>query len=527
MRSIRWSPPVGLLLTVVALLSLVLPFLMLGAVRLFDTALIQDTEHALLAEAAVVGELYRRQIDPAAASVRVAAPYDENLRFAPLTPKLDFSPSAVRPPTKRLGTATVATDSLSILLERVRIRNLAAVRVLDRHGVVVASPQHLAGYSLAHLPEVSAALAGDYAPVLRRRYSDSPAPPLSSLSRAADARVSVAIPIFEDPRARPGEGAAVIGAVYSARTPIEPAKALWAWRRKLYLPVVTSVLVVVLVAGILAFAIRRPLVRLDRYARGVAEGEPVGPFRDTAVEPAEVRALAANVERMRRQLEARADYIREFAANAAHELKTPLTSLRGASELLLEEAMPDAQRRRFLENIQSDALRMNRLVSGMLDLARIESTPPARQTMNLSEMLAGIQERYRRLGREVRIDAPRNAFIWAAPDLIESLMGNLLDNAARHGSGEPIDVAVRIETEAYAIVVRDYGPCLAPGDLDHVFDRFYSTARDGGGTGLGLAIVRAVAEAHGGTVTAEAAPERGARFVVRLPRTRSAGSLST
>lgn len=514
----RWSPPVAVLLSLVALFSLVMPFFILGALRMFDSALILDTEHALISEAVTVGELYRLVADPDASAARLPAPTDEEHRYAPLIPRLDFGTATVLPPTSRVGTATTAVDPLSRLLERARVRNLAAVRVLNRLGVVVASPQHRVGYSLAHLPEVAAALAGEYRPVLRRRYSDEPPPSLSSLSRAADVRVSIAVPVFVDPRAQPGTKAEVLGVVYNARTPLEPAKAFWAWRTKLYGPALASVAIVLLVAGFLSFTIRRPLARLGRHAERVATGGAVGVYRGATVEPAEVRALARSVEGMRAQLEARADYIREFAANAAHELKTPLTSLRGASELLLEDAaaMTDGQRVRFLRNIQSDALRMDRLVSGILDLARIEAGSPERQRLSLSALLDGLVERYRRRGHTVRVRCAPSVELRAAPDLLDSMLSNLVDNAIRHGEGEPVDVEVSAGRGGVEIAVRDYGPPVLTGQLDRVFERFYSTERQSGGTGLGLAIVRAVVEAHGGTVAARA-EERGARFVVALP----------
>ena len=515
----RWSPPVGMLLSLVALLSLGLPFLSLGVLRLFDSALILHTEHALIAEAVVVGELYRETVDPRAAFSSLGSPADDERRFAPFSPQLDLRRSPTLPPTARIGTATVSRDATTLLLQRSQVRNLAGVRVLDGYGVVRASAEGRVGYSLAHLPEVAAAMLGDYAPVLRRRYSDEPPPPLSSLSRAARVRVSIAVPIFSDPRGRPGEGASVIGVVYSSRTPLGPAKAFWAWRHRLYPPLLVSVAVVLAVAAFLSFTIRRPLTRLRRHAERVADGAEAAAYRGATVEPAEVRALGASVERMRHQLEARADYIREFAANAVHELKTPLTSLRGASELLLDDsgAMDDAQRRRFLQNIESDVLRMDRLVSGILDLARIESTRPVRERLSLPALFTGMQERYRRRGHTVNVECPSPLDVFVAPDLFDSMMSNLVDNAVRHSGGHPVALTAALDGEGVRIDVRDWGPPVEAERLERVFERFYSTERNAGGTGLGLAIVRAVAEAHGGTVVANA-EETGARFTVRLPR---------
>jgi signal transduction histidine kinase len=517
----RWAPRVRTLVGLLFLLVLVLPFLLIGVQRLFENALILDTEHALLTEAVVVGEAYRAEVDPAAAAP-LASPDDDAARYAPLVPRLDLAEAEVLPAATRRGeavTATVTPSRLVPILERALVRNLSGIRVVDADGVVVASSARAHGYSLAHLPEVAAALAGDYQPVLRRRVSDEPPPPVTSLSRTADLRVSLAVPVFRDPRARPGTGAEVIGAVFASRTPLDTTQALWAWREKLYLPFWVSVLVTLGAVVFLSITLSRPLARLRAHAEQVAAGAPAEGYVVERVAPQEVHVLAEALERMSLQLAARADYIREFAANTAHELKTPLTSLRGAAELLLEagDAVPAAQRARFLTNIQEDAVRMDRLVQRILELARIESTRPAREAVDLGRYLEGLAERYRRQGQPVTltVDAPQ-VVLHAVPEQLESLFVNLMDNAARHGEGRPIAILVTRAAGEVAVAITDDGPPLAPGHLERVFERFYSTARAQGGTGLGLAIVKAVAEAHGGRVEAQAGA-RGATFRVVLP----------
>jgi len=517
----RWAPRVRTLVGVLFLLVLVLPFLLIGVQRLLENALILDTEHALLTEAVVVGEAYRAEVDPEAATP-LTEPEDDGARFAALVPRLDLAESPVLPAATRRGevvTGTVASSHLTPILERALVRNLSGVRVLDPDGIVVASPQRVHGYSLAHLPEVAAALAGDYRPVLRRRVSDEDRPPLDSPSRAADLRVSLAVPVFRDPRARTGQGAEVIGVVYASRTPLDITKALWAWRAKLFLPFWVSVAVTFAAVIFLSITLSRPLSRLRAHAEQVAAGAPAAGYEVERVAPMEVHVLADALERMSLQLEARADYIREFAANAAHELKTPLTSLRGAAEVLLEagDGASFAQRTRFLENIQKDAVRMDQLVQRILELARIESTRPARERVDLVPYLEGLAERYRRRGQPVVLElGAAQVELQAVPEQLESLFVNLMDNAARHGEGRPVRVVLTRSSREVAVEVTDDGPPLPEGHLDRVFERFYSTSRSQGGTGLGLAIVRAVAEAHGGTVEARA-EARGATFRVVLP----------
>jgi two-component system sensor histidine kinase ChvG len=209
---------------------------------------------------------------------------------------------------------------------------------------------------------------------------------------------------------------------------------------------------------------------------------------------------------MTEQLSDRAEYIAEFAANVSHELKSPITAIRGAAELLREEmdAMPAEQRDRFLDNIGSDAERMERLVTRLLELARIQSAPESVEEVKLGPFLERIARSY---GDRVEVDvagAPEKLSI--NPDHLESAVRNLLDNALRHGPDGPVELCATAEGERVAISVRDRGAGVDEKIRERVFDRFFTTERDGGGTGLGLAIVKAVAETRGGEVRLETGP---------------------
>jgi two-component system sensor histidine kinase CreC len=525
------APPVTWVLASLLLLVLLLPVLAPFIVRLDENRLLRETEENLLAEAAVVAELYRALAEPAWRDARLAEPALEAGRFRPVRPSLDLRKTPVLGPAERApGPGEVATSSITRLLEgvleRAQVRTLSGVRVLDTRGVVLASSSRERGYSLLHLEEVRAALAGQYAPVLRERLRDRP--PLrgssssrsdDSLERAADFRVSLAIPIYADPRAASGP---VIGAVYASRTPLGLEQSWWRLRRVLVVPVTASLGVLALVLLFLTRVIAAPLVRLTRAAEAVAHGTPGVDLSGQGLAPREIHDLAAALARMREQLERRAEYVRVFAAQTVHELKSPLTSLRGAAELLLdaEGAMPPAQSRRFVGQIHDDAVRMDGLVGRILQLARIESSAPDRRPVAPRALVEGVVERYTRRDRAVSLS-------WSAADdvlaldveQLDSLLSNLLDNALRHGEGRRVEVRARDEAGQLVLEVVDDGPPLPAAHFERIFERYYTTERHKGGTGLGLAIVRAVAEAHGGEVRAAHGPGgRGASFVVRLPR---------
>ena len=512
----RFSPKVRTVVAALFLLVLVLPFLVVGALRLYWDALLQHTETVLISEAVVVGEIYRRAAAPKTA--RGPLTYIDGEHYHPFLPKLDPYESPILAPAERRASASrTASDAADLhdLLRRSVVRNLSGIRIVDRAGIVVASSTRETNYSLAHLPEVEAALAGGYLPVLRRRYSDEDAPPLSSLSRAGKVRVSLAVPIYRNPAAPVGTPD-IIGAVYSSRTPLGLSKALWAWRDRLIVPILISVVITLLLGAVLTFMISKPLRRIRNSAEKIAEGDPT-PLEPGAWGTEEIHALAASIARMQEELEKRAQYIREFAANAAHELKTPLTSVRGAAELLLEnEDMDPDKRRRFLSNMHEDAVRMDGLVHGILDLARIEASRPQRKPVDVPAYLEATAERYRRRGHDIGISHFGSAEISYAPEQLDTLVCNLLDNAVRHSGGGAVEAEITQDAKGTILRVSNDGQALTEAELDRVFERFYSTARSSGGTGLGLAIVKAIAEAHGGKVWAVPRPDGGATFSVLL-----------
>ncbi|MBI2376218.1 MAG: HAMP domain-containing protein [Deltaproteobacteria bacterium] len=485
---------------------LALPLFALAVFRVYENSLVRQTEELLVFEAGVVGEAARQALDEGA-----VAPLGSPSRgpaFVPIEPRIDLRRAKIFEVAKRAGTATTTIEPrwrpLTALLERTRARNLTGVRVLDPRGRVVASPTREVGYSLAHLPEVRAAMEGRYEPALHERARHDSEPPVSSLSRAGALHVSIAVPIFAEPRTPVDIGAPVIGIVYNSRTPTDLEKSVWGLRDELSWPVAVTLTITLLLVLGLSRMIVRPLVELERGARAVAAGQRTSlPFVG-GLAPREIRALSRTIEGMRSRLEQRAQYMRVFAANAAHELKSPLTSLRGAAELMLDAAaggaasMTPEQHKKFLENIHEDAIRMNGIVQQLLLLARVESSSPVSLRMDARQIAEGIAERFRRRGHDVTLSGlSEELAVDADPELIEAALGNLLENAIRHGTGE-VALSARREGSGIAFAVRNQGPPVPDESLSRFFERFFTTERARGGTGLGLAIVKAVAEAHGG-----------------------------
>jgi two-component system phosphate regulon sensor histidine kinase PhoR len=218
---------------------------------------------------------------------------------------------------------------------------------------------------------------------------------------------------------------------------------------------------------------------------------------------------------------------RDFVANASHELKTPLTAMRGFAEALAEGDPPEPLRQQFLSSIQRNAVRMQVLVDDLLDLSRLESgtwvaeedavdvAPVARDVWALLNP--------QHAGRDLRFAVKGEGVVLADAQALAQVFQNLLDNALRHiPDGGSIWVEIRPRGPELEVEVRDSGSGIPAQALPRIFERFYRVDegrdRSAGGTGLGLAIVRHLVQAMGGDVEARSVLGEGTAIRFRLPR---------
>ena len=215
----------------------------------------------------------------------------------------------------------------------------------------------------------------------------------------------------------------------------------------------------------------------------------------------------------------------EIVATVSHELRSPLTSIKGYTALLLSrwDRITDDQKQMMLEQIQHDADRVTRLITELLDISRLEAGRLAlrRERVDLAEVVERVTEKVAmaypelRAGVDVPSDLPR---VFADPDKVEQVLTNLVENAAKYADPGRVHVTASHDAEAVVVAVEDHGEGISADDLPRLFDRFFR--RDHGrptGTGLGLWISRALAEAHGGSLTATSQVGEGSVFRFRLP----------
>lgn len=480
---IRWR------LVLVNLLIVSVPLLGIGFARFYEREMLRALEDDMIHQAMLVRAMVLT--DPAGPSLAtrtpllVAAARDTRMRLRLLDAAgMAVADSHVDGPPE----GTVEGETLARL-------GIAPNPAPDGH---LPNAVHLPGR-----PEIRRALAGDYGAMTRVwRFSGGTRVYLFS-----------ALPIR-------GPDGVVQGVVYVTRSTLPVVAAMHRLRATLWRVLLGAFAATAVLTLFLAATISRPLARLTDVAQRIAGGarvEPMGLERRD-----EIGRLARAVDTMAQRLDARAQDVAELAANLSHEFKSPLTSIRGAAELLVEGAADDPDARRlFLENIRSDAARLDRLVTRLLELSRLEADTTPMETVALDELVADAAAARRGPAPIDVVYTAGATRLRGRRALLASMVGNLLDNAEQHARpGSRVTLRVEAGDAGWVrLAVHDVGDPISPANLARVWDRFFTTRGDAGGSGLGLPIVASVARAHGGRVGVQSTADGGTTFTVELPVT--------
>ncbi len=547
----KWRPSIGIILLLVLTTVLALPLVGLFFFRIYENQLIHQTEAELIGQSAVLAAVMRREIEagfppdvPLGAPVAPTPPAepgyapgptaDPPTPYRPIMPALDLTSDDLlgRRPEARPAPAPPHPAFLALgarlthdVIETQRV-TLAGFRLLDPAGTVIAGREEV-GLSLAHVEEVAEALRGHFRSAMRLRVSKHEPPPLYSWSRGTGVRLFTAMPVVVR-----GQVAAI---VYASRTPSNVFRSFYEERRKIALAALSIAALTLLIGFVFHRTITRPMRELMRRTAAIGRGE-----RD-ALTPlahhgtAEFAQLSQSFLDMATSLHNRSDFIATFAAHVSHELKSPLTAIQGAAELLRDgidapaAVMSDDDRRRFLDNIIADAGRLTAIVQRLRELARAEN-PPTAGTASLGPILADLRSAPGSppqgsapdspLGRlDIRAAGDLDGILRMSAENTRIVLTHLADNAAHHGATWFAVSAVR-EFDRMRVTVRDDGGGISASNRARIFDSFFTTRRESGGTGMGLAIVRAMLAAHGGSITlAEDGPDaaQGATFTLHIP----------
>jgi two-component system sensor histidine kinase ChvG len=355
-------------------------------------------------------------------------------------------------------------------------------------------------------PEVRAALEGRYGAASRRT------PGQRSLTLYS------AVPIRSGNR--------VVGAAVVSQSTFRILQALYDVRLRIFQIVVASIVAAIALGLLMSATIVRPLVRLRRAALALSDrrATPAG-FRRVDRKD-EIGDLARTLEDLTTRLDAHIRLLESFAGDVSHEFKNPLASIRAAAEMIVTaDAAPE--RERLVGLLVRDVDRLERLVSGVRELARIDAqlAHEAMETVDVTALAADLVNGFQQRDSRVRFSfgaAPDRLSARASPDRLAQIFENIFENAASFAPPEStVDVRATVEDAWCVVRVSDAGPGIPPAHLERVFERFFSYRPDDGAKrqhmGLGLAIARAIAEGYGGSIRASNREGGGTTVEVRLP----------
>jgi signal transduction histidine kinase len=314
----------------------------------------------------------------------------------------------------------------------------------------------------------------------------------------------------------PGQAGGALVTVVSLEDALGTARGV---RRALW----TGVPVLVGLVGVLAWLLVGRALRPVERIRAEVDDIRHGTLHQRVAVPQtedEVARLAETMNGMLDRLDVAASEQRRFVADASHELRNPLATIRATVEVA--SAHPgDTDWPSVADTVAVEADRLGALVDDLLALARLdEGVPAVDEEVDLDELVLAEAERLRSVGKDIDVRNVGAVRLRGDRRLLERSVRNLLDNAVRHAHRR-VELAVRTSASEVVLVVDDDGPGVPPADRERVFERFTrldeGRARDDGGTGLGLALVRTVAERHGGTASATTNPYGGARLELKLP----------
>jgi len=404
-------------------------------------------------------------------------------------------------------------ETLSAALRESALEVNSNLAILKPDGVPVAVSGNLAasGSGLGDLPEVRSAMEGSVG-VESRPGTDG------------RIRLTVALPMLDN-----GD---VIGIAVASAETFSRLTLLRDHAATLMLLAVIFTLATFMLAEILSRWLARPLRNIASSAQMFAAGDlgvrvlPQGP-QETRTAAEAFNTMADQVSEMVDELRREERRKSRFVSDVSHEIRSPLTAIRGTAETLAQGDVEPEDTKRFLATIVKESERLSRLAEDLLALQRIEGATgelPMRRARLRSIVLGAVdslEHTTSERGIDVRVsgDAPD---VLGDPDRLQQVIANLLDNASRHTPrGGAVTLEMRHEGAFSVVTVSDEGPGIDEESLPHIFDRFYRTSasrdRTTGGAGLGLAIVQSIVSRHAGEIDVENLTPNGTCFTVRLP----------
>ena len=499
-----WRPRLWAVVLLVLGLVLCLPFAGLFLFKFYASQLVQQTEESLLSQASVLAasyaQLYELQIEGAETTpidLQVITPVFPSISISSdtvLPPRPDAAPSLSPPSTiyRNVG------SQLTQIAEAAQAKTLAGYRLLDANGSVIGGSAEV-GLSLAAVGEVAGALAGETVSVARVRIREGGEPFLYALSRGTRVRVFVAMPVIVK--------GAVIGAVYLSRTPNHIFRFLYSERFILAKVALFILISTSLIGWVFWRFITRPIHALIQRTQSIGTAdqrwEPVKHYGTR-----EIENLSNSFQSLTERLQNQQDVLKSYTAHVTHELKSPLTAVKGAAELLRDSKMSPEQQDRFLDNIERDADRMEDLLACMREFSLADQNAHT-GSYKLEALAPALRQRFPTL--EIEVPNPSTS-LPVHQNTMQIILTHLLENAAQHGAQKVVLDAGQAPDGAW-MTITDDGTGISAGNQQKIMTPFFTTRRDQGGTGMGLNIVKSTVSALGGSLVLEP-QDVGTRFRV-------------
>jgi signal transduction histidine kinase len=288
---------------------------------------------------------------------------------------------------------------------------------------------------------------------------------------------------------------------------------------------VIALIISLMISLWLGNTIYKPLAAVTAASKKMAQADYTQRVREEG--PQEIKELASSFNHMAGEVESSQTRLRQFVADVSHELKSPLTSIQGFAQALLDgTADTDEARHKAASIIDNEARRLKRQADELLELSRMQSGQAhfEHEPVDIAEALSHSIEIYSVQAKEkkveMRLDAPAGLMVTGDADRLEQVFNNLLDNAIKNSpAGSSVSVTAGRAGSSIQITVSDSGSGIPAEQLQRVFERFYQVPGVRTGVGLGLTIAREIVLAHGGTIEASSPPGKGAIFTVNLPQT--------
>ncbi|MEM8793453.1 MAG: ATP-binding protein [Pseudomonadota bacterium] len=476
----------------VALVSV--PVLALLAMRLTSNQFVRETEQTLIHQAAIYAQVYGDAFIREGGSL-VGQKLDEvtleiwTKSLHPFKPQLNVRVSVAEPPLGALSPdAGQASDAVSApldpryaaiapalkaLAKSAGRTTLAGALFLDHEGRIISPGP---SWHLSDQTEIRAALSGRVASALRIRGDAYQRHPLASFSRDTAYRVFVAYPVIVEGH--------VVGIVYLSRTPSNLGKFLFQERFALGFMLIVTMLSAAVLGFVLLRLILRPVRDLSAQSRQIAVGELDEPVPLAHYGIRELAELGSSVMSMARTLKRRSTEIAAYTDHVTHELKSPITAVIGAAELLQVSELTGDARARLEQNLLDQGMRMNDLLERLRELTRLRNLPPAGPA-RLAEILPKIED------LEIVLETDREASVPFSLEHGQIILHHMAQNAYEHYAG-----TMFVSLDRGVLEIRDDGTGIPEENICQITDPFFTTRRESGGTGMGLTIVQAILEIY-------------------------------